>query len=221
MPGAVPSPFPERPKIVPPAPGTWPDVVNGADVAPYVDHEIDSRGVLDPGVIGQKVPIAWGTVQGIPWSLTAFMVDGRGDWEAHGGPEGVPGPAGQLFLGAHGQFGGGGLSLYNTIPWLPRDLGLSSMAFGSGPLTVHVGVVADSVTAVQFRFEDGTEMSQAPIPGSPGVDAGYLLLWAPNDVGGTIQALEAKGSVLVEHVLHLPAIGLEWGATAGTSYGGP
>jgi hypothetical protein len=53
------------------------------------------------------------------------------------------------------------------------------------------------------------------------VDAGYFILWAPNDVGGTIRALDAEGSVLVEHVLHLAAIDLERGATAGTSYGGP
>ena len=220
MPGSGPTHLPEQPAIVPPEPGAWPVVVNGGDVVPYIDHGVDVQGVLDPGVIGEKIPVGWGTVQGTPWTLTAFMVRG-GDWEAHAGPDGSPGPAGELMLGPHGQFGGGGPSLFNTIPWLPRDLGLSSMAFGSGPLTVHLGVVADSVTAVQFRFEDGTEISQAPIPGPPGVDAGYCILWAPNDVGGTIRALDAEGSVLVEHVLHLPAIGLEWGATAGTSYGGP
>ena len=220
MPGSGPTHLPEQPTIVPPEPGAWPVVANGGDVVPYIDHGVDVQGVLDPGVIGKKIPVAWGKVQWTPWTLTAFMVRG-GDWEAHGGPDGSPGPAGELMLGPDGQFGGGGLSFYNTIPWLPRDLGLSSMAFGSGPLTVHLGVVDGSVKVVQFRFEDGTEISEAPVAGPPGMDAGYFILWAPNDVGGTIRALDAAGSVRVEHVLHLPADGLEPNANAFTSYGGP
>jgi hypothetical protein len=140
MSGPVPSPFREQPKIVPPRPSAWPDVVPGGSFTPYVDHGIDPFGVRDPGVLGEKTPITWGTVQGIPWSVTAFMVDGTGDWKANGGPDGLPGPAGDLFLGPDGAFGGGGLSLYCTIPWQPRDMNLSSMVFGSGPLTVHAGV---------------------------------------------------------------------------------
>jgi hypothetical protein len=130
------------PRIDPPGLQMWPRTVVGGDFEPYVDHEADREGRLDPGVLPPKVPIAWGTVQGVPWSLTAFNVDGSRDWEGHGGAEGEPGPAGQLFLGHHGDFGGGGISLFNTTPWRPNDLSVAGMGFGTGPITAHVGVVS-------------------------------------------------------------------------------
>lgn len=74
---------------------------------------------------------------------------------------------------------------------------------------------------MEFRFQDRPHLSLAPIPGPPGVDGGYFVLWAPNDVGGTIRAPDADGSAIAEHELHLRAIGLEWNANVITAYGGP
>jgi hypothetical protein len=195
--------------IEPPAPGEWPDVVLGGDFEPYVDHEVGAGGVLDPGVVTSKEPIIWGTVQGVPFSLTAFNVDGSGDWIGHGGPNGEPGPAGELFLGAGGRYGGGGLALYRSTPWEPSDLGLRGFGFGAGPLTAYAGVVSQRVAAVEFRFEDGQVRSVEPVPGPPGVEAGYVLLWAPNDLGGEVVALAEDGSVLQRSTLCLPARDIE------------
>lgn len=51
------------------------------------------------------------------------------------------------------------------------------------------------------------------------MDAGYFVLWSPNDIGGTIRIKDADGSALVEHELHLPAISLEPDANVTSSYG--
>jgi hypothetical protein len=195
--------------VEPPAPGEWPDVVPGGNFEPYVDHELGPGGVLDPGVVTPKRPIIWGTVQGVPFSLTAFNVDGSGDWVGNGGPNGEPGPAGQLFLGSGGRHGGGGFALYRSTPWEPSDLGLRGFGFGAGPLTAYVGVVSQRVAAVDFRFEDGQVRSVEPVPGPPGVEAGYFLLWAPNDLGGEVVALAEDGSVLQSSTLCLPARDIE------------
>ncbi len=133
-----------------------------------IDHEIAytegllERVVVALGITTRMIELTrWrdGYSADSTWSLRAFMgPDGRGSTGKHTAVrKPYPGPAGQLFLGPHGVRRRRAVSsCQRTIPWLPRDLGLSSMAFGSGPLTVHVGVVAAYVTAVQFRFERWT-----------------------------------------------------------------
>jgi hypothetical protein len=174
-----------------PAPTEWPEVTYGGAFTPYVDHEANSAGVVDPGVIGQKVPVLWGTVQGVPWSLTAY--DARGDGA---GPQGEPGPAGQLFLGSDGAYGGSGLGLYGTTPWQPNDLGLTGLVFGSGPLTAYAGVVSSRVSRVELRLTDGAVRDVRLVAGPAGVDAGYFVVWTPNGTTGEIVALASDGSVV-------------------------
>ncbi len=195
--------------IEPPAPGEWPETVLGGDFEPYVDHVMDEQGVLDPGIVTPKTPIIWGTVQGVPFSVTAFKVDGWGDWTGSGGPDGEPGPAGELFLGALGVYGGVSLALNADAPWQPNDLGMDEIGFGSGPLTAYAGVVSERVAAVEFRFADGQTRSVDLVPGPDGVKASYFILWAPNDLGGEVVALAEDGATLERRTLCLPAADLE------------
>jgi hypothetical protein len=193
------------PKGVPaPAPGAWPDVTYGGSFAPYVDHEVSASGVLDPGVVGQKTPVEWGTVQGVPWSLTAFDVRNAGAWRGDAGPDGEPGPAGEIFLGADGRFGGSGLALYSRVPWRPSDLGVTGAIFGSGPLTVYAGVVSDRVVRVEFRFDDGTVRTPDLVRGPADVDASYFVLWVPNGARGEILALSSGGSIVASSSMCAP-----------------
>jgi hypothetical protein len=139
-------------------PAGWPTVTLGGDFEPYVDHVQDQQGTLDPGVIGEKHVVEYGTVNGIPWSLTGFAAAG-GDWTGSAGPDGSPGPVGELFLGAQGSMGGAGISLYSTQPWSPNDLGASGVAFGDAELSGYAGVISSNVASVELRPEDGDAVS--------------------------------------------------------------
>lgn len=183
------------------APGEWPDVTLGGDFTPYVDHVVESDGRLDAGVVGEKVVIAYGTVEGVPWSLTAFNVRDGGGWTGNAGPDGQPGPAGELFLGAGGVFGGGGLALYATTPWQPNDLGASGFGFDAGGFIAYAGVVSPRVVNVEVRLIDGETRTIPLIDGPEGVDARYFILWVPDNATGRIVALNGSGAEIDDQVL--------------------
>lgn len=187
------------PPISPPAPGEWPVVTLGGDFTPYVDHVVDQNGVRDSGVVTAKTVIAYGTVQGVPWSLAAFLTDGTGDWT------GPAGPCGELFLGAGGDYGGSGLCLNSVTRPRSTDLGLTDLVFGSGPITAYAGVVSDRVAQVVFHFDDGDARAAEMIPGPSGVDARYFVLFVPNGSTGDVQALSQDGRVLGDGTMCVPA----------------
>lgn len=182
-------------------PGAWPEVTIGGDFTPYVDHVVGADGALDAGVVGEKVVIAYGTVQGIPWSLTAFDVRDGGGWTGNAGPDGEPGPAGELFLGAGGMFGGGGLALYGTTPWQANALGASGFGFGAARLTAYAGVVSTRVERVEVHLADGEVRTVSLIDGPAGVEARYFVLWAPNDAAGRIVAFDAEGAEIDDQLM--------------------
>lgn len=161
--------------------GEWPEVSYGGDFTPYVDHVIDMQGVLDPGVVGKKHVVAYGTVQGIPWSLTGFMSTDHSD---------DPIPVGELFLGPRGQFGGSGLGFSGP------QFGVSGTGFGSMGLTAYAGIVGESVAAVEFRLASGEARPIRLFEGPSTVGARYFVLWPPTGAVGEIVALDASGEVV-------------------------
>jgi hypothetical protein len=183
----------DPPRPVPPAPGRWPEVTFGGDFAPYVDHVIDENGVLDAEVVGEKVVVAYGTVQGVSWSLTAFNArgfDGSGE----------PVASGQIFLGSIGQFGGSDLGPSSARP---GDLEVSGIGFGQLP--AYVGLVSSRVASVELRSADGEVRPIDLFDGPPGVDARYFVVWTPNGIAGRIVALDETGTMIGEKALCLPA----------------
>jgi hypothetical protein len=161
--------------------GEWPEVSYGGDFTPYVDHVIDMEGVLDPDVVGKKHVVAYGTVQGIPWSLTGFMsTDHSYD----------PIPVGELFLGPGGQFGGSGLGFSGP------QFGVRGTGFGSVGLTAYAGIVGESVAAVEFRPASGEARPIRLFEGPSTVSARYFVLWPPTGAVGEIVALDASGEVV-------------------------
>ena len=161
--------------------GEWPEVSYGGDFTPYVDHVIDMQGVLDPGVVGKKHVVAYGTVQGIPWSLTGFMSTDHSD---------DPIPVGELFLGPRGRFGGSGLGFSGP------QFGVSGTGFGSVGLTAYAGIVGESVAAVEFRPASGQARPIRLFEGPSSVGARYFVLWPPTGAVGEIVALDASGEVV-------------------------
>jgi hypothetical protein len=176
---------------VPLARGAWPVITFGGEFEPYVDHEADARGVVDPGVVGTKAVIAYGTVQGAPWSLVAYNV------RLSGAPGGLD-PSSQLFVVG---LGGGGPALYETRPWSPNDLSASrGGADGVGFESVQ-GVVSLRVAAVRMELDDGTIREQRLIPGPDGVGAQYFVDFIPSGLTGRLVALDSDGTELEQMCL--------------------
>jgi TolB protein len=159
----------------------WPEVFYGGDFTPYVDHVIDLEGVLDPDVVGKKHVVVYGTVQGIPWSLTGFMSTDHSD---------EPIPVGELFLGRGGRFGGSGLRFSGP------QFGVSGTGFGSVGLTAYAGIVGESVAAIEFRPAAGEARPIRLFEGPSTVGARYFVLWPPTGAVGEIVALDGSGQVV-------------------------
>ena len=175
-------------------PDGWPTVTLGGDFEPYVDHVVSQDGAVDPGVVGEKHVVAYGTVNGIPWSLTGFAASG-GDWAGAEQPDGTPGAAGELFLGALGSMGGSSFSL-SVAPSHPDDLRAAGVAFGDAALTGYAGIVSPRVASVELRPDGGDPIDVTLVDGPADVDARYFAVWTPNDLRGELVALDAAGEVI-------------------------
>jgi len=165
------------------AAGSWPAVTYGGAFEPYVDHEMNADGVVDPDVVGEKRVIAYGTVQEAPWSLVAF------DTRDADAPDGVN-PSSQLFVTG---LGGGGAGLYDTEPWTPNDLDAGRMSGGVGFDAID-GVVSLRIAAVRLELDDGTVLEPTLIPGPEGVEARYFVGFVPSGLTGRLVALDASGN---------------------------
>jgi hypothetical protein len=176
---------------VPLAAGSWPRVTFGGDFEPYVDHVVNADGVVDPGVVGTKTVIAYGTVQGAPWSLVAFNMRDAG------APDGLN-PSSELFVTG---VGGGGSALHETSPWSPNDLGGSHGLVEPGGFDDITGVVSSRVSTVRVVLSDGTIRDADLIQGPQGVDASYFVMFLPARSEGRLVALDAEGNEIEQMCL--------------------
>jgi hypothetical protein len=163
--------------------GAWPSVTYGGEFEPYVDHEANADGVRDPGVVGEKTVIAYGTVQKAPWSLVAYNT-------RYPGAPGDVSPAGDFFITG---VGGSGATLFNTTPWAPNDFAAGRMHGDDARFDSVDGIVSTRVHAVRLELSDGTVQDVTLIPGPAGVDARYFVLFIPNPAQGRLVALDAAG----------------------------
>lgn len=173
--------------------GGWPEVTYGGDFEPYVDHEADAEGIVDPGVVGEKTVVAYGTVQGAPWSLVAYNLRDRD------APEGVNPAADLSVAGVGGSTGG---SLYETDPWRPNDLSARRMSGdGSEGFEILDGLVSMRVASVRLELDDGTVHDLTLLDGPPGVNARYFVEFIPAGVSGRLVALDPAGAEIVQMCL--------------------
>lgn len=164
--------------------GAWPTVTYGGDFEPYVDHEANSDGVVDPGVVSEKTVIAYGTVQKAPWSLVAYNA-------RYPGAPGDVSPASDFFVSGVG--GHGGETLFIITPWSPNDLAAGRMNGEDDRFDSVHGIVSTRVGAVRLELWDGTVQDVTLIPGPAGVDARYFVLFIPHRAQGRLVALDATG----------------------------
>jgi hypothetical protein len=187
----------------------WPEVTLGGPQEPYIDRVVSDEPLLR----GPKLVVAYGTVSGIEWTLTAFHTRPVGDWRTNDRPVG---PELEFFLGRQGEEGGG--RAYAQIPQ-GKHVSLSGHFFGRLPhIVAWVGVVAVDVNSIEARAADAdirtADLMQAP-PGFPDC----FLLFPPQDVDTDILAMSASGEVLESHRLRRMS-DLPPNANAGTTING-
>jgi hypothetical protein len=180
------------------APGEWPVVTFGGNFTPYVDHEVNANGVLDPGVVGDKAVVAYGTVEGVPWSVTGFNVRSEGEIV----------PSGQLFLGAFGALGGEWLGELRSDESPHPGYLSGGFTTVNSEISYLEGLVSPQVSAVRVLLENGDERYPELFRGPTGVDAKYFVLFVPLQATGRVYALDESGSVLsqlcLRHMFELP-----------------
>jgi hypothetical protein len=159
-------------------------VTFGGEFEPYVDHQANADGVVDPGVVGEKTVIAYGTVQEAPWSLVAYNV-------RYPGAPGEVSPASDLFITGVG--GSTGATLFDTTPWTPSDLSAGRMHGDDDQFDSIDGVVSSRVGAVHLELSDGTTRDVPLIPSPAGVDARYFVIFIPRQVEGRLVAIDSAG----------------------------
>jgi hypothetical protein len=166
----------------------WPIVVEGeGNRPPPIGHDVESGLLLARG----PEVVAWGSVEGIPWLIQAFVTapgpDGK--WWEHG----PVGPVLEFALGKDGWFGGGEAG---TLLNEGTHLTASIHFFGSHPdIVAWVGVVSDEISRVEVHLDDGDARTIEPNRGPPGFPR---LFWffPPRGAVGHVLALAADGREL-------------------------
>lgn len=185
----------------------WPDVTEGEGSPPRVAGTSVDEGL----VLARPCElVAWGTVAGVPWQIQAYVTaPGRaGKWWEHG----PVGPELEFFLGEDSAFGGGGAQTrLNEGTHLAATIGF----FGSKPEIVSwLGVVSETVAAVEVRLDDGDVRRIELHDGPPGF---HRMFWffPPRGARGHVVALDDEGHALQRDPL--VDVGVHPHSNAGTS----
>jgi hypothetical protein len=203
-PSATTAPPAFRRNPLPLADGAWPEVTYGGDFQPYVDNDLSEH------LVGDKLVVSYGVMQGVPWSLTGYDEVTGGSQE-----QADTGHCAELF------FGTGDPGDTRSGAGLGGSAGCYTPAGGGDPLVVVNGeqITADiadfygyfspEVASIELRFADGTVRDLDTIPGPGSQTQRYFILFTPASVAGpqgdvssgsidagTLIALDASGDVL-------------------------
>lgn len=162
------------------APGAWPNVEVGGVQDPYVDRTAGDG--LD------KTVVASGLVEGVEWSMTAFVLDG-------------PGTCGELFLGDLGDDGGVRFCSRAESEPGQTDLRTAGTSFGLGPVTAYTGVVSPAVDRVVLELDDGSRRSLELLNAPDEMRDRLFVAFVPIDAGGRLLAFDADGGRLAAEPL--------------------
>ena len=166
----------------------WPEVeVGGPEPPRPVDHGIDD----DLVVTRPREVVAYGTVNGIPWTIQAFVTapGPNAKWWDHG----PVGPELEFFLGKDGWFGGGGVST-----WLDEanDFTASLHFFGRFPDIVSwVGVATDRTDHLEVRPDNGRSR-RADLHDGPEGFPRFFWFFPPRGAARVVVAVDADGHEL-------------------------
>lgn len=186
----------------------WPIVVEGeGDRPPPIGRDVD------PGLLLARRPevVAWGSVEGVPWLIQAFVTapGPDGNWWEHG----PVGPGLEFALGKDGWFGGGEAG---TLLNEGTHLTASVHFFGSHPdIVAWVGVVSDEVFRVEVHLDDGDDARTIDLHRGPQGFPRLFWFFSPRGAVGRIFALAADGQELQRE--DLVDVDVDRRSNAGTS----
>jgi hypothetical protein len=181
--------------------GPWPEVVVGGSGQPFIEAAAGDDRVSLP-----KQVVSYGTVSGVPWSLTGFWSDGGGSYSD------AAGPCAELFLGADGE--GGGTAICAQPP-VQQDapssssLRMSVLLSSANPgFVAYFGMVPSGAAQVQVRLSSGDVRTFDVLNDVKGLETGYFAFFAPPGIKGDVAVTDGTGSVLViQSLCGLPAAG--------------
>ncbi|MGH2637232.1 MAG: hypothetical protein ACRDHU_13945 [Actinomycetota bacterium] len=194
---AIPSPPEPGTTYVTPAPfsdleaGEWPQAVEGGVEVPYIDREVGED--LDKHVLRS------GHVETTVWSVTAFLSDGD--------------PCAELFLGETGDYGGFRVCGRDGAH---SELLVGGASFGAGPVTAYLGITAPNVDRVVLRLSGGSSRRVDLVDGPRGIDAGFFVVFVPNEVDGEIVVQTGVREVGAESLCVGPPASVESVAACGS-----
>ena len=129
----------------------------------------------DQRVVGPRIALASGEVDGRPWRLVAY--------------ESESGLCVDVEI-EQGAVGGCG-----SIP-IDRDLELGQgSVFGLDKMIIH-GKVSKRVALVEVRPVEGSQVAASVIPDPGGLGVNFFVLFVPPDTLGDVVAVDAAGNVL-------------------------
>jgi len=157
----------------------WPTVVITGTQSAYVDQVADE----DSQLVVPKEPIQAGTVNGLPWSLVAYVAPP----DLLGEAVSEPAPCGEVFLGDAGAMGGGATCLTALAPG-QGSVQVAGIDWGAGSVSAYFGVVARDVTRVQVSISGGKPVDVQLVAADAVTDATMFVLFVPNQAPGTLAA---------------------------------
>lgn len=174
-------------------PEPWPEVVVGGSEQPFIEASAGADGVDLP-----KQVVSYGTVSGVPWSLTGFWSDGGDSYSD------APGACAELFLGAEGEGGGTAICAEPVQKDAPSSsiLRMSVLFSGANPgFVAYFGMVPSGAAQIQVRLSSGDVRTFDVLSDAKGLETGYFAFFAPPGIKGEVAVTDGTGSVLATQSL--------------------
>jgi hypothetical protein len=161
-------------------------VVDLSPAEAYIDREAGEA------LVGSKVPVAAGTVDGTPWSLVTYLAapDASGDEPM------APAPCVQVFLGREGEHGGGGACLSPVSPQAGAFEAVG-IAWGDVPAFAYAGVAGDRVDSVDLLVSGEEAPRVANLKGASEISGSRVfVIFVPPGISGAMRVRGVDGGVV-------------------------
>ena len=168
-------------------PESWPETITDASGDAFVEATTPDDNIKLP-----KEVISHGTVDGVPWSLTAFWSEGEGSYTQS------PGACAELFLGAGGEDGGTAICADVRPQGFP-NAGPVRMAFlysGAHPgFVAYFGLVPLEAERIRVKTSTSSVLQCDVLRTVQDLGSGYFAFFARPDTDGEVAIFDDTGAV--------------------------
>lgn len=182
-------------------PQPWPEVILGGTGKAFVDVLTPDDNVKLP-----KEVVSYGTVVGVPWSLTGFWSDGGGSYSES------PGACAELFLGADGEGGGTAICADALLKGFPSaaPVRMSFLYSGAYPGFVgYFGLAPAAAELIRVEMSTGDVLSFDILSTTQELGSRCFVFFAPPDSNEKVSIVDGEGAVLATRSLRkMPIAGV-------------